>query len=128
MKILTMEGIEDSTLGATVKDLAAKMGIEVRADREPERNLFRRADNYNFVKVGVPIASFIFGYDPGSSEEKTYRDWYTNRYHKPKDDLATPIDWEAAAKFNLFYERLTMTVANAALRPPWSSGSAYAPR
>ncbi len=128
LKILTMEGIDDSTLGATVKGLAAQFGIEMRPDREPERNLFRRADNYNFVKVGVPIASFIFGYDPGSAEEKVYRDWYARRYHKPQDDLQTPIDWEAAVKFNRFYERLAVTVANAPMRPAWLSGSPYAPK
>ena len=128
LKILTMEGIDDSTLGATVKGMAKEFGIEVRPDREPERNLFRRADNYNFVKAGVPIASFIFGYDPGSAEETVYRDWYARRYHKPQDDLATPINWEAAAKFNRFYERLAVTVANATVRPAWLSGSAYAPR
>ncbi len=128
LKILTMEGIDDSTLGTTVKNLATEMGIEVRPDREPERNLFRRADNYNFVKAEVPIASFIFGYDPASPEEKIYRDWYAHRYHKPQDDLTTPIDWNAAAKFNKFYERLTVTIANAAARPTWLPGSAYALR
>ena len=128
LKILTMEGIDDSSLGATVKTVAAKYGIEIRPDREPERNLFRRSDNYNFVRVGVPIASFIFGYDPGSPEEVIYRDWYARRYHKPQDDLKTPIDWKAAGTFNKFYGDLVVTVANAAERPVWNSGSAYAPK
>jgi hypothetical protein len=128
LKILTMEGIDDSSLGATVKTVAAKYGIEIRPDKEPERNLFRRSDNYNFVRVGVPIASFIFGYDPGSPEEVIYRDWYARRYHKPQDDLKTPIDWKAAGTFNRFYEDLVVTVANAVARPVWSAGSAYAPK
>jgi hypothetical protein len=128
LKILTMEGIDDSSLGATVKTVAAKYGIEIRPDKEPERNLFRRSDNYNFVRVGVPIASFIFGYDPGSPEEVVYRDWYARRYHKPQDDLKTPIDWKAAGTFNKFYGDLVVTVANAAQRPVWSAGSAYAPK
>ncbi len=128
LKILTMEGIDDSSLGTTVKTVAAKYGIEIRPDKEPERNLFRRSDNYNFVRVGVPIASFIFGYDPGSPEEVIYRDWYARRYHKPQDDLKTPIDWKAAGTFNRFYGDLVVTVANAAERPVWSAGSAYAPK
>ena len=128
LKILTMEGIDDSSLGATVKTVAAKYGIEIRPDREPERSLFRRSDNYNFVRVGVPIASFIFGYDPGSPEEVVYRDWYARRYHKPQDDLKTPIDWKAAGTFNKFYGDLVVAVANAAERPVWNSGSAYAPK
>jgi Zn-dependent M28 family amino/carboxypeptidase len=127
LKILTMEGVDESSLGGTVKTIAAKYGIEIRPDREPERNLFRRADNYSFVRVGVPIASFIFGYDPGSPEEVIYRDWYARRYHKPQDDLKTPIDWKAAGTFNRFYGELAVVIANEVERPKWNAGSVYAP-
>ncbi len=128
LRILTMEGIGDSTLGDTAREVAERFRIELRPDREPERNLFRRADNYSFVKIGVPIASFIFGYDPASPEEHIYRDWYARRYHKPQDDLATPIDWEAAVRFNDFYRELALTVANAPDAPRWRASSPNAPR
>jgi hypothetical protein len=126
LNILTMEGLNDSTLGDTVRTVAAPFKIEIRPDLEPERNLFRRADNYNFVRIGVPIASFIFGYDKGSPEEIIYRDWYARRYHKPQDDIKTPIDWYAASKFNRFYTALTLDIANAPNRPQWLS-SPYSP-
>ncbi len=125
LNILTMEGLTDSTLGETVRTIAAQFKIEIRPDLEPERNLFRRADNYNFVRIGVPIASFIFGYDKGSPEEVTYRDWYARRYHKPQDDLKTPIDWDAASKFNRFYTALTLNIANTPARPQWLPSSPY---
>ena len=127
LNILTMEGLTDSTLGDTVRTVASQFKIEVRPDVEPERNLFRRADNYNFVRIGVPIASFIFGYDKGSPEEIVYRDWYARRYHKPQDDMKTPIDWEAAGKFNRFYTALTLAIANAPTRPQWLPSSPYSP-
>ena len=127
LNILTMEGLNDSTLGETVRTVAAQYKIEIRPDLEPERNLFRRADNYNFVRIGVPIASFIFGYDKGSPEEVTYRDWYARRYHKPQDDLKTPIDWAAASKFNRFYTTLAVTIANSTTRPQWLPTSPYSP-
>jgi hypothetical protein len=127
LNILTMEGLNDSTLGETVRTVAAQFKIEIRPDFEPERNLFRRADNYNFVRIGVPIASFIFGYDKGSPEEVIYRDWYARRYHKPQDDIKTPIDWAAAGKFNRFYTALALNIANAASRPQWLASSAYSP-
>ncbi len=127
LKILTMEGITDSTLGDTARTVAQKYSIELRPDLEPERNLFRRADNYNFVRVGVPVASFIFGYNRGTPEEATYRDWYARRYHKPQDDLSTPIYWAAAVTFNNFYRDLTRAIADAPTRPAWSPGSAYRP-
>ncbi len=128
LKILTMEGITDSTLGETARTVAQKYGIELRPDLEPERNLFRRADNFNFVRIGVPIASFIFGYNRGTAEEVTYRDWYARRYHKPQDDLSTPIDWAAAVAFNDFFRDLTRAIADAPARPAWSPSSSYAPR
>ena len=127
LNILTMEGLNDSTLGETVRTVAAPFKIEIRPDREPERNLFRRADNYNFVRIGVPVAAFVFGYDKGSPEEIIYRDWYARRYHKPQDDLKTPIDWDAAAKFNRFYQALALAVANAPARPQWLASSPYSP-
>jgi hypothetical protein len=127
LNILTMEGLTDSTLGETVRTVAAPFKIEIRPDLEPERNLFRRADNYNFVRIGVPIASFIFGYDKGSPEEVIYRDWYARRYHKPQDDIKTPIDWDAASKFNRFYAALTLAIANAPTRPQWLPSSPYSP-
>ena len=125
LNILTMEGLADSTLGDTVRAVAAPFKIEIRPDLEPERNLFRRSDNYNFVRIGVPIAAFVFGYDKGSPEEAVYRDWYARRYHKPQDDIKTPIDWDAAGKFNRFYTALTVAIANAPARPQWLSSSPY---
>ena len=127
LNVLTMEGLTDSTLGDTVRTVASQFKIDVRPDLEPERNLFRRADNYNFVRIGVPIASFIFGYDKGSPEEIVYRDWYARRYHKPQDDIKTPIDWKAADKFNRFYTALTLAIANAPTRPQWLPSSPYSP-
>jgi hypothetical protein len=127
LNILTMEGLTDSTLGDTVRTVAAPFKIEIRPDLEPERNLFRRADNYNFVRIGVPIAAFVFGYDKGSPEEVVYRDWYARRYHKPQDDIKTPIDWDAAGKFNRFYTALTLAIANAPTRPQWLPSSPYSP-
>jgi hypothetical protein len=127
LNILTMEGLTDSTLGETVRTVAAQFKIEIHPDLEPERNLFRRADNYNFVRIGVPIASFIFGYDKGSPEEVIYRDWYARRYHKPQDDIKTPIDWDAASKFNRFYTALALAIANAPARPQWLPSSPYSP-
>jgi hypothetical protein len=128
LKILTMEGIADSTLGDTAKGVAATFGIEIRPDHEPERRLFSRTDSFNFVKIGVPPAGFVFGYNPGTDEERIYRDWYARRYHKPQDDLETPIDWAAAVTFNNFYRALALAVANSASRPKWLPTSQYAPK
>jgi hypothetical protein len=119
LKILTVEGLGETTLGETARTVANGMGVEVRPDLEPERNLVRRADHWPFMQIGVPAVGFVFGYDPGTEAESRYRDWYTVRYHRPQDSLATPIDPKAAADFNRFFYTLTEAVADAPERPAW---------
>ncbi len=128
LKILTTLALEDSTLGQTVRDVAGPMGIEVRPDAEPERNLLRRTDHWPFMQRGVPAVSFLFGFDRSDAlAQARYRDWYENRYHAPQDDMTTPIDFEAQAKFHRFYFALTAAVADADERPQWLPGSPLRP-
>jgi hypothetical protein len=128
LKILTTLGLDDSTLGQTVRDVAGPMGIAVRADLEPERNLLRRTDHWPFMQIGVPAVSFLFGFDAADAEAAAaYRDWYENRYHAPQDDRSTPIDFQAQALFHRFYFALTEAVANADARPMWSENSPHRP-
>ena len=125
LKILTTLGLEESTLGDSVRKVAEPMGIRIQNDDEPERGLFRRSDQYNFIRNGIPGVAFIFGYDKGSPEEATYRKWYADRYHRPSDDLNQPVDMAAAAKFQEFFEKLAATVGNASERPAWHASSVY---
>jgi hypothetical protein len=117
LNILTAEALGDTTLGETARAVAAPMHIEIRPDAEPERNLLARADQYPFLGIHVPAISFIFGYDPNTEAERRYREWYQTRYHRPQDDVTQPMDFAAAAKFNTFFYRLTLTIANDARRP-----------
>jgi len=126
LKTLTTLALDESTLGDTVKQVAEPMGIRIQADLEPERRLLTRSDHYSFMQIGVPAVGFIFGYEKGSPEEVVYRRWYAERYHSPADDLQQPWDPPAAAKFNDFFNRLVETLANAAARPRWKPGSAFA--
>ena len=117
LKILTALAIHDTTLGETATEVGSAMGIELREDREPERGLLRRADHFPFLQAGVPAIGFVFGFDAGTEAERRYREWYQVRYHRPQDDLTQPVDFEAAAKFNLFFYRLVERVADDAQRP-----------
>lgn len=128
LKILTTLALDDSTLGQTVREVAGPMGIAVRADPEPERNLLRRTDHWPFMQIGVPAVSFLFGFDATDAKAAAaYRDWYENRYHAPQDDMSTPIDFQAQADFHRFYFALIEAVANADARPAWRVDSPYRP-
>ena len=119
LTLLTTLALDQSTLGDTVKQVAATMNIRVQPDPEPQRNLLRRSDHWNFMQIGVPAVGFIFGYVPGTPEEATYRLWYKDRYHSPADDLDQPWVPEAAEKFNVFFGRLVEAIANDPKRPTW---------
>ncbi len=117
LKILTMHALDETSLGTTAREVAGRLGIEIRADREPERHLNQRADHWPFLKIGVPATGFVFGYDPGTDAERRYREWYEVRYHRPQDDPTQPMDFQAAADFNRFFYEFAAAVADAAKRP-----------
>ena len=122
---IEVQGLAESTLGDDVRAAASQAGVEVQADKEPQRNLFIRSDQYNFIRQGIPALAFKFGYLPGSPEEKLHKDWLTNRYHAPSDDLNQPVDKAAAAQFNDLILHLIERVANAAARPQWKPDSFF---
>ena len=125
LDILTMLAVNDTSLGATVRQVAAPMGIRIQSDPEPERGLLQRADHWPFLQQGVPATGFIFGYVPGTEAERRYRLWYRTRYHPPADDVTQPMDFAAAQKFNSFFYRLVEAVADADTRPSILPESPY---
>jgi Peptidase family M28 len=122
---LEVQGLNESTLGETVTQVAQAAGLKVQADKEPNRNRFIRSDQYSFIKKGVPALAFKFGYVPGGVEEAKFKDWYTNRYHGVKDDLDQPVDLAAAAQFNAILRALSLRVANAPDSPHWNANSFF---
>jgi hypothetical protein len=126
LHILTAEALTDTTLGETAKNVGAAMHIELRPDREPERNLLFRADQVPFLQAHVPAISFIFGYDNGTDAEKRYREWYDVRYHRPQDDLTQPMDFDAAKTFDTFFYNLVEAIADTPTRPAINPDSQFA--
>lgn len=128
LDLLTVHALDDTTLGDDVRAVAGAMGVEVQHDPEPERNLLRRSDQWNFLKAGIPATAFVFGYRPGTASERIYREWYRTGYHKPQDDLAQLMDWKAAADFNRFFRDLVGRVADQPAAPSWKAGSELHPK
>jgi hypothetical protein len=125
LKYLEVQGLAESTLGNDIRAACEKAGVQVQADKEPDRNLFIRSDQYSFVKHGTPALAFKFGYLPGSPEEKVAKNWLKVRYHAPSDDLNQPVDKTAAAQFNRILLDVGERVANAAERPQWNQNSFF---
>jgi hypothetical protein len=128
LKLLTVHGLEDTTLGNDARAVANSLGIQVQVDPEPERNLIRRTDHWPFMQAGIPATNFVFGFRPGSRSEQIYRQWYRTGYHKPQDDLKQPMDFKAAADFNRFFYKLVERLADQPRAPAWKPGSPLKPR
>jgi len=125
LKILKVGGLEESDLGARAAAIAQSMGIKPIADPEPLRNSFIRSDQYNFIKQGVPSVKCDISFEPGTPEQKIFKDWLTNRYHAPSDDVNQPVDLQAAALYEEFTRRLLLETANTSARPRWKPDSFF---
>ena len=125
LKLLTVYGLDESSLGATVRQVAQQQGVEVQPDPEPLRNAFIRSDQYSFIREGIPALAMSVGFKPGTPEAATHKQWLTQRYHAPSDDLSQPVDLEAAGKFEGIVQALAIKVADAPQRPEWNSDSFF---
>jgi hypothetical protein len=124
-RILTVYGLDESTLGADAKAVGAQMGVKVQPDPEPLRNVFTRSDQYSFILQGIPSLMVDIGNEKGSKEEQMEKDWLATRYHGRTDDVNQPIDKAAVAKFNDLVTQLLLRVANENRRPEWNKDSFF---
>jgi Zn-dependent M28 family amino/carboxypeptidase len=125
LKILTVYGLDESTVGDDARAVAQRMGIKAQGDPEPARNIFIRSDQYNFVRIGIPSVMVDFGNEKGSPEAEMEKRWLTERYHAPSDDVNQPVDKPAAGQFNVLLENLIERIANDDARPAWKPNSFF---
>jgi Zn-dependent M28 family amino/carboxypeptidase len=125
LKILTVFGLAESDLGDAAREVAQSYGVTVQPDPEPQRNIFIRSDQYNFIRHGIPALAMGVGSAPGSPEQKIIKDWLTQRYHAPSDDLNQPVDLQAAALYEDIVRGLLISVAQNPQRPQWKPDSFF---
>ena len=125
LKVLKVPGLAESDLGDRAREAAQLFGVRVQPDPEPLRNVFIRSDQYNFIRHGVPALKLDVGFDSGSPEQKIFKDWLTNRYHAPSDDLGQPVDLASAGLYEDVVRQLLISVANADARPQWKPDSFF---
>jgi hypothetical protein len=125
LHLLTVWGLNESDLGDLARRVSKSLDVEVQDDPEPQRNVFIRSDQYSFIRRGVPSLMMAFGNRKGSKEEEMAKQWLTNRYHAPSDDLNQPVDKQAAGQYNRLMMTLAEAVANHPQRPRWKPGSFF---
>jgi Zn-dependent M28 family amino/carboxypeptidase len=125
LHILTVFGLNESSLGDTVRAVAAEHHVEVQDDPQPERNIFIRSDQYNFIIHGIPAVMCAVGSKPGSNEAQIEKRWLTTRYHAPSDDVNQPVDLDAAALYNELMLDTAMKIADSPQRATWKPTSFF---
>ena len=125
LKVLTVYGLAESDMGDMVRDVAQSLGVQVQPDPEPQRNSFIRSDQYNFIRHGVPALAMKVGFEKGSPQQEIFKNWLTQRYHAPSDDLDQPVDLAAAGKYEEIIHGLMVRLADNAGRPQWKSDSFF---
>jgi len=126
LRTLTVWGLDESDLGDAARGAAAAHGVEAQGDPEPQRNIFIRSDQYNFIRHGIPALMMAVAPAPGSAEQaQLFKDWLTHRYHAPSDDPSQPVDLGAAGLYEDVVRSLVVSVANADRRPQWKPDSFF---
>lgn len=125
LKVLTILGLNESDLGEEARQVAESLGVKPQADPEPQRNAFIRSDQYNFIRHGIPGLAMQVSFEKGSPEQKIFKDWLTQRYHAPSDDLDQPVDTPAAARYEEIVRALMVRVADDNQRPQWKQNSFF---
>lgn len=125
LKVFTVYGLAESDLGDRVKQAAQSVGVPVQPDPEPQRNIFIRSDQYNFIRHGIPSLMIDVGAVKESAEAATLREWRHTHYHAPSDDVDQPVNLGTEAKYEEMIRRLLISVADDDHRPEWKPDSFF---
>jgi hypothetical protein len=121
-------GSEHSSLEATVENAISAEGFTLTPDPMPEENLFRRSDQYSFVRRGVPAAYLKPGFtstDSSIDGRAVQTEHRKHHYHQPSDDLDRPVDWDSVVRFARANARIGFAIANDDARPTWNEGDFF---
>ena len=126
LKSVTVQGADESTLGADARAAATDLGLQLAPDPLPDRNSFIRTDQFSFVRQGVPALAFKFGFAKETPEFDIEYAWRANRYHAPSDDVGQPgVFKDEAVKLDTYVADLLVRVADAPDRPQWLPTSIF---
>jgi Zn-dependent M28 family amino/carboxypeptidase len=122
-------GAEHSTLQRAVQASLSAMGMKQSPDPQPEQVFFIRADQYNFVKRGIPSVFPLAGWQDEHADvekRKAYAEWWTkNRYHQPSDEWDPKANYENMAKEVRADFLIALAVALDPERPRWNEGDVF---
>jgi Zn-dependent M28 family amino/carboxypeptidase len=126
---ITVIGLGQTTLEATLGEVAAERGRTLTPDAEPEKGRYFRSDHFEFAKRGVPGLYTHSGihfigkpesYGLQKSEEYTTRD-----YHKVSDEIKPGWDLSGMADDATLLFQVGQGIANETRWPEWKPESEF---
>lgn len=122
-------GADHSSIASDVAAAAAALRLGVTPDPEPKQVIFIRADQYSFVKEGVPSLFLVAGQKDASGATagsvQRRKQWIATRYHSPKDEWDPSYDWEAMAQVVRADFLVGLSIATRPERPRWNAGDFF---
>lgn len=126
VKVLVGYGLEHSTLGALLNEVAAASGLKVVPDPMPEEKSFYRSDHYFFVKKGVPGIMILGAPDgPQDAWVGRLRKWEKSDYHQPSDVVRPDWDWTGPRTVASVMLVMGLRAANNEEMPSWLPSSIF---
>ncbi len=126
VKVLVGYGVEHSSLGALLNEVAVASGLTVIPDPMPEEKSFYRSDHYFFVKKGIP-GIMILGAPDGAKEAwvERLRKWEKTDYHQPSDIVRPDWDWTGPRTVAGVMLVMGFRAANDEAMPSWLPSSIF---
>ena len=127
---LVLLGVDRSSLGVVVEDVARQWTRTPQNDPHPERGYFFRSDHFPFARAGVPALSLSQGdgfTGPRAEMAKRLADDYnTTRYHQPSDEISAEWDWTGAVDDTRLMADLGWRIAADPRMPAYKRGDQFA--
>ena len=122
-------GAEHSTLMEAARAAAKAQSLKISPDPLPNEVSFIRADQYRFVRAGIPSVYPRVGWQDanGNIEKgKAHAEWWLkNRYHKPTDEWDPTAGYDSLAMEVRTDFLMTLSVASNPERPRWNKGDVF---
>ncbi len=120
-------GAEHSSMGESVAQAAAHMGIAIGPDPIPEQVLFIRSDHYSFIQQGIPALFIKSGFETGDQRDggEINTAFRQESYHTPFDDMSQAFDFGAGADHARVNFLTGYVIAQEENRPTWNVGDFF---
>ena len=119
-------GLGNSTLDDVVTAIAADQERTIQPDADPEKGYYFRSDHFEFAKQGVPALYADSGTEyvdkPAGYGEQKRKEYVSNDYHKPSDEVKPDWDLSGAAEDVRMLFEIGLTVVEGDEWPQWRDG------